>query len=463
VSASRAGRSSGGAAAARRGVPTRWLDLLFVATLAVLTWETVRWQFVANLTASNLLTLAFVFAFLLDRIRRRDGRMHPAALTLCGFGLGFTAVYLAGYFDLANHDALVYWVKGMAVWVVHFAFLICGVAYLVRRGRPLYVRGLRWFLAGIVVNCCYGLAQLAAQVGAGINLDRLVLAHFTSDGSGGLNVYGQVGGSSVYRINALTTDTNHLGVMLCMPLLVGLAYYLGAPRQRRWMGAALLIMLLTQMLTLSRSAALGDVAGLLVLYPMASGYLPRLRTLLAGAAALGVVAVVAVSSSHYLSAVVGSRLQVSNGDNSTHLLFYQLVPQALDPHPLFGMGVNTFAVFFEFITGRPDFGAHSMWVTVIVETGMVGLTLYLAFFGYLLMSGWRMAQSADAEMARYGLGFLAALVGTAAANFFYLTMTFDYFYAACVLLVAGAALFAPARAVAAARPARAVAAGTAGG
>ena len=441
----------------------RRLDLLFVATLGVLTWETVRWQFVANLTASNLLTLAFVAAFLVDRIRRRDGRLHPAAVTLLGFGLGFAAIYLAGYFDLANHDALVYWVKGMAVWVIHFAFLICGVAHLVRRGRPLFVRSLRWFFIGIVVNCCYGLAQLAAQVGAGINLDKVVLGRLTSDGAGGLNVYGQVGGSGVYRVNALTTDTNHLGVMLCMPLLVGLAHYLGAPRERRRLGVLLLIMLLAQVLTLSRSAALGDVAGLLVLYPMARGYLPRLRTLLAGAATLAVIAVAAISSSHYASTVVASRLQVSNGDNSTHLLFYQLVPQALDPHPFFGMGVNTFAVFFEFITGRPDFGAHSMWVTVIVETGMAGLALYLAYFGYLLTSTWRMSRAADGEMARYGLGFLAALVGTAAANFFYLTMTFDYFFAACVLVVAGAALFAPPRRVPAVGRAPAVAAGAAGG
>ena len=43
-------------------------------------------------------------------------------------------------------------------------------------------------------------------------------------------------------------------------------------------------------------------------------------------------------------------------------------------------------------------------------------------------------------------GLMAALAGTAAANFFYLTMGFDYFYALVLLAVAGAALFAPARA-----------------
>ena len=39
-----------------------------------------------------------------------------------------------------------------------------------------------------------------------------------------------------------------------------------------------------------------------------------------------------------------------------HLQFYQLVPPALDPNPLFGMGFNTFAVFYEFVTGQSTSG-----------------------------------------------------------------------------------------------------------
>jgi hypothetical protein len=45
-----------------------------------------------------------------------------------------------------------------------------------------------------------------------------------------------------------------------------------------------------------------------------------------------------------------------------------------------------------------------------------------------------------------------------AANFFYLTMSFDYFYVVLLLVIAGSALFAPARVSASRRvaaPARA--------
>ena len=38
------------------------------------------------------------------------------------------------------------------------------------------------------------------------------------------------------------------------------------------------------------------------------------------------------------------------------------------------MGYNTFAVFYQFLTGKTDFGPHSFWVATLVETGVVGLT-----------------------------------------------------------------------------------------
>ena len=136
------------------------LDLLFLTTLAVLTWEKIRWETPAvTLTATNLFALAFVIVFVIDRLRRRDGRFPAADMTLLVFMGVFAAVFLAGYYDLQNHDALSFWAKGLGSWTVHFAFLICGVAHLARRGRQLFVDGWRWFTAGLLLNCIYGVFQ----------------------------------------------------------------------------------------------------------------------------------------------------------------------------------------------------------------------------------------------------------------------------------------------------------------
>jgi hypothetical protein len=425
------------------------LDWLLLLTLSVLTFEKIRWETPdLTLTWTNLLATAFVVAFVVDRVRRRDTLMHPAAITLAGFMLVFAAVYLAGYFDLQNKQALAYWLKGIGAWGIHFLYLIFGVAHLIRRGRPLYLRSVYAFTAGLVANSVYGIVQLGLQVTAGVNLDRLVVGPLTAGqgGTGGINVYGTVAGSqNVYRINALTGDPNHLGVMLCVPLMVLLPYYLGDRTGRRATGILLLFLFLVQVLTLSRSAALGDAAGLLVLLPALRRHLPRARTAAIGLGSLAAVFAAVYASSHYVRTVLAARTQLHSGGTETHFQFYQLVPPALDPHPLFGMGFNTFAVFYEFITGRTDFGPHSAWVAILVETGLVGLAVYLAYFIYLLASAAAIRQSSDADISRLGHGLLAALVATAAANIFYLTMTFDYFFAVALLAVAGAAMFGPAR------------------
>src|SRR6185437_5459515 len=127
------------------------LDWLLLLTLSVLTVSLNRWETSdLTLTWTNLLATAFVVVFLVDRIRRRDLMLHPAAITLAGFMLAFAAVYLAGYFDLQDKAALAYWLKGLGSWGIHFLYLILGVAHLVRRGRPLFVRSIIAFTAGLV-------------------------------------------------------------------------------------------------------------------------------------------------------------------------------------------------------------------------------------------------------------------------------------------------------------------------
>jgi hypothetical protein len=428
--------------------PSR-LDWLLLATLVVPTWEKIRWETSAvSLTITNLIASAFIAAFVLDRLARRDSRLPPASIALLGFMLAFAVVYLAGYFDLRDRAAFTFWVKGVVTWTLHFTFLVCACAHVVRRGRQLFVRCVWAFTAGMVLNCVYGLAQLALQVGAGVNLDTLVVGPLTA-GQGkqsGINVFGTVGGEqTVYRINALTGDPNHLGVMLCVPIFMVLAWYLRDRRARRWAVPVLVLMLVVQILTLSRSAALGDLVGLLVMLPGLRGHLPSTRRLAIGTGVLAVAAAGVYASSTFVQTVISARTQLSGSGVLTHLQFYQLVPPALDPNPLFGMGYNTFAVFYEFLTGRTDFGPHSSWIATLVETGMVGFTLYLVYFLWLVANAARMRLAADPDISRFGWGILAGLAGTAAANLFYLTMSLEYFFVVALLAVAGAALFAPER------------------
>ena len=118
----------------------------------------------------------------------------------------------------------------------------------------------------------------------------------------------------------------------------------------------------------------------------------------------------------------------------------------LGSHPLFGLGLNNFSVYYELLTGKTNWGPHSFYVSLVVETGLVGTAVFAAFLWYLARKleagralGRLLAAARDPAAARVrplAWGLTAALVATLVANVFYLTMSFYYFYAFVMLALA---------------------------
>ena len=89
-------------------------------------------------------------------------------------------------------------------------------------------------------------------------------------------------------------------------------------------------------------------------------------------------------------------------------------------------------------------------MALIVETGLVGTVIFAGFLLYLFHRWRHCARSAGcsprpATFSRHGsaagLGLTAALVGTMAANAFYLTMQFYYFSALALFILAAPIVF----------------------
>ena len=98
--------------------------------------------------------------------------------------LAFALVYLAGFYNLDTGQALAQWSKGMVKYVLHFGFLVTGVALLARRSLAFYWLALAAFCGGIAVNALYGVVQLALAEVTGTNLDSLLIEPITSRQSG---------------------------------------------------------------------------------------------------------------------------------------------------------------------------------------------------------------------------------------------------------------------------------------
>ncbi|MGH3065669.1 MAG: O-antigen ligase family protein, partial [Gaiellaceae bacterium] len=164
---------------------------------------------------------------------------------------------------------------------------------------------------------------------------------------------------------------------------------------------------------------------------------------------------VIVARLDFFLTVLRARTNTSRAAASPHFEVYSFIPDVLSTNPFLGLGLNNFAVYYEFVTGRPDFGPHSFYVATIVETGIVGGLLFAAFVVWLFRRlgaarrlGRALSSARDPLAARVrplAWGMTAALVATIVANVFYLTMTFYYFYVFATLAAALPVVFGRAR------------------
>jgi O-antigen ligase len=161
---------------------------------------------------------------------------------------------------------------------------------------------------------------------------------------------------------------------------------------------------------------------------------------------------VIASRREFFETVLRSRVSTEGAGASTHFEVYRFIPDVLSQHPLFGLGLNNFSVYYEFVTGRTNFGPHSFYVALLVETGLVGALVFAVFLVHLFRRagaarqiGRTLAAARDPLSARVrplGWGLTAALVATLASNAFYLTMSFYYFFALALLVLAAPIVFA---------------------
>jgi O-Antigen ligase len=429
---------------------TKLTSFFFLASVFCVTFEKVHWNIAGNVSLADVLAILFLVSFLLTTARTRVPR---TTAILLGFFALFLLVYLLGFFDLSNSDATNQWSKGLTKWVIHFAFLAAAVVWIARRGRNYFWRTLAWFSGGFVLNALYGVLQLL-DARRGGNLDASVLSPITG-GASQINVYGAINGASVYRPNALTGDPNHLGIMLIIPLLILTPLYLRLEKGHRLRLPLMLVigfLLVVEAATLSRSGLLGLGVGALILAVPYRSYLASVKLLIPVGAAVLVLLAIVLSRKSFFTQVLKSRVQTSGGSENAHFQVYSFVPHVLHVDPLFGLGLNTFSVYYEFVTGKTNWGPHSYYVALLVETGLIGTALFAAFLVWVFVRlararelGRRLAATRDPLAARVrplAWGCTAALCGTLASNAFYLTMQFYYFYAFVALALTVPIVFA---------------------
>jgi O-antigen ligase len=419
----------------------------FLATLACVSFEKIQWQLAGTVGLAGVLGTLFVVCFLLERLGQTPRGFPRTVAIVLLFGLAFLAVYLAGFYNIETEEAAAQFAKGLARFAITFAFAAAGIAYLARQPLRFYWLSVGVLCGGIAFNAFYGIVQLAYAQSGG-NLDQAVLGPLLGSARP-INFYGAVEGADVYRPNALTNDPNHLGIVLLLPILILTPLYLRLERGHRFrllLGVLLPFLLLVELATLSRSGLLGLTVGTLILLVPYRRRLVSAAVLIPLACLALVLAWVVSRRVDFFETVVRSRLDTQTGSTATHFDVYGLIGPALHGHWLFGLGLNTFSVYYEAVTGLTNWGPHSFYAALVIETGIVGTALFALFLFWVfrrLRAGHRLGRALAAvrdplaaRVRPLAWGLTAAIVGVMAANAFYLTMQQSYFYALTMLAVA---------------------------
>ncbi|QOY90869.1 O-antigen ligase family protein [Paludibaculum fermentans] len=155
----------------------------------------------------------------------------------------------------------------------------------------------------------------------------------------------------------------------------------------------LLAVVATILLTASRSGTVAMTVAFsfaLVLWHGA----PRKQKMLSAAAAgvMACIMIAAVPASSWLRiATLGS--EVKEGTLNSRTVLWGAGVRALGDVPLQGVGAGAYPDAIASVVGRPQTWtpvAHNTFLSLLVETGFIGFSLFLAFFGMLLWTAFRM-------------------------------------------------------------------------
>ena len=351
------------------------------------------------------------------------------AVTALGFGPNLAAITIAfawlGAFGargsripalLAEHRSVLLTVAALIFWTMlslswaevprvgtfqFFGWLAAGAIVLVIATVLTDARYLRMavgaLVAGVVLSVVIGLVGDAVQEES----ERLV------------------GGSG---------DPNFLaaGIVPAIMLSVGLAASTGSVAVRLMTGAAIIVLTIGLLTTGSRGGLLAAVVALIAVLFLAKRQRALVISLILLTLGIG-------AASISLDPATGERI-TDFGENTGRTELWTVAWQMFEDNPIIGVGLQGFPdqasqyvrelgslEFSEFLVEQPKV-VHNSFLEVLVETGIVGLILFLTVIAICIRKAWIAAREfedqGDLRMATLSRSAVAAMLAMLTADFF---------------------------------------------
>lgn len=344
--------------------------------------------------------------------RRLRLRISPAFFW---YGLFVTYVMLSTAFLSENLRSAI---SQLAALIFRGALFVWLIQIVVRR-KQLLLSAKALLVSGLII-----IAFAAWQYGAWVTKTGMEGSSFVIPFSDVLgmreNTVGHVARiGSIFRLTLPFGSSSHLAPAIAALLLVAVGIWLHWSKQKK--RAALLLLLYCMVMTLlllgtfSRGAWLGFAAGLLLIVMTERRLLLKRRLWRAALVGLVLAAMVAPLLLPFAGTVLGRFDPALMGpSNEGHTKFLRWAVEMFSSSPIVGIGWAN----YEARTGVLH--AHNMYMTVLAEGGVIGLTLWLAFCLTIVRHGIQaMRASKPGSFLRYwNLGLSAAFLSILVNNLF---------------------------------------------
>ncbi|MCL2197375.1 MAG: O-antigen ligase family protein [Defluviitaleaceae bacterium] len=230
------------------------------------------------------------------------------------------------------------------------------------------------------------------------------------------------------HINRLTStyiDPNFLGSVMVMPIMLTVSTLLSCKKDKIVNLVLLLVQLIALFLTVSRSGLISVFISFIVFFiinvKLLKNYIYLKKSLLIGAFMIFIFGAV------YFTFNIELLLRVTGfaGDPSANARFenWAVGLEIASNYFFVGIGYNLLGAYNLVVHGISGAGAYSygndsslllVWMT----TGIIGLTLYLIFIGFIYDELFKIRKSNDSYVSELANSLIASLTGSLVVSFF---------------------------------------------
>lgn len=338
----------------------------------------------------------------------------------------FTIIFL-----LSSLNAMDF-IKSIRVTILNITLFILFfiVVHLTNDIKSLRKYVKHWMIIGLLL-CVFGISQLIGWL-HGLDLDALLFSRFRlmPYGHPQFNIAKMVG----FRIYSIFGDSNNFAAFLntVFPLLLASSiYFLSIRKFKRslFFGIGSLIVGSTLILTLSRSGWIGLLFGSTVIL------LDKRRQIFKPTNIKYIMLFVIIflilinPFLKYLSHSFQGRL-AEDESLKIHRFVAQSAISMFLKNPVLGVGIGNWGEYYGryYKPGHENWNAHSAYLQILSEVGIMGFILYMILFYFVLKQILYFKKNTigyDSDVL--GSGLLAGFIGLLGANIFYQNYTFQFF------------------------------------